>query len=206
MLYRLISPEEADSIVSELKTLPWTQGRARTQEITGTVKNNLEVERCEISSRLSRKLGETVLFLPQIQKDWIPNKLSGIRFSCYKDGASYDRHTDSPMMGEVRTDLACTVFLTDDYEGGELCIDGKEYKGKKGECVVYSCGLPHWVNPVTKGERICGFTWIQSYIPDPKKREIVKAVHKLCFELESNRKLFVDCGQIHGDLMRMWMQ
>ena len=54
------------------------------------------------------------------------------------------------MDGGIRTDLACTVFLTDGYEGGELCIGGVEVKGKAGMCVVYDCGLPHYVKPVVR--------------------------------------------------------
>jgi PKHD-type hydroxylase len=220
--YSILSPEEADGMVAQLVGLPWDEGKARTARLTGTIKKNRECDATNpVARALARTVGERLLANQQAQRDWLPAKLSGVRFNRYSDGGTYHRHTDSPMMGEVRTDMASTIFLSDpdSYEGGELCIEMSgqvfSHKGKKGDCVVYPCGAPHWVNPVTKGERISGFTWLQSFIQDAKKREVLKNVQKLCLFLEGEmdpaddnnefRKRFVDAGQIHGDLMRMWM-
>lgn len=221
--YPILPPEEAGEILKQLLTLPWAEGKARTERLTGTIKQNQEADATnEIVRRLGKYVGEKVIHLEQLQRDWMPKKLSGVRFNRYEGGGTYSRHTDSPLMGEVRSDMACTIFLTDpnEYEGGELCveIDGHVFsaKGNPGECVVYSCGYPHWVNPVTKGSRISGFTWLQSYVQDQKKREILKNVQALCLALEKEmkpednsdkfRKWYVDCGQTHGDLMRMWIE
>lgn len=217
--YSILDPEEAKGMLSQLKGLEWEQGKARTEKLTGTIKQNLEVKVNDMSKAMAKYIGEKVLANKQVQKDWMPHKMSGIKFNKYAGGGTYNRHTDSPMMGEVRSDMACTIFLTDpdEYAGGELCMEvGGEvvqHKGKQGDCVVYACGQPHWVNPVTEGERVSGVTWIQSFIRDGKKRDILKCVQDLCFEIEDEmdgddkyRKWFVDVGQIHGDLMRQWAE
>ncbi len=144
-------------------------------------------------------------------------------FNKYTGGGTYNKHTDAPFMHETRTDLACTMFLTDpdSYEGGELCIEQPngaiiKHKGKKGDCIIYDCGAPHWVTPVTKGERICGIAWIQSNVRDPRKREVLHDMYTMCNEMEplvdykdeecKYRKWFVYLGKTHGNLMRFWVE
>jgi PKHD-type hydroxylase len=202
--YSLLSPEQVKEVLGELKD--WEEGKARTAELTGTVKRNLEIKNPDLGGNLSKILYSNSEF----QMEWLPEKVWVFKFNNYKNGGTYQRHTDAPMMGEVRTDAACTLFLTDDYEGGELCIEvGGEvltHKGKAGTCVVYPCGQPHWVNPVTKGQRIAGITWIQSFIRDEKDRQILTNLKRAHRRLEDlDRDLAVDVAQVHGDLMRKWM-
>lgn len=75
--------------------------------------------------------------------------------------------------------MSLTIWLTDDYEGGELLIDGIPYKGKVGEGVLYSGSTIHEVKPVIRGERVCLITWIQSEIRDPEIREIVQSLSQV---------------------------
>lgn len=220
--YRLMPPEKAEEIRTQLLGLNWKQGQARTEELTGTIKKNLEIENSAMSNSLAKYVGEKIISHEQIQAKFMPKKLSGMKFNKYEHGGTYNRHTDSPMMGEVRSDLACTVFLTnpDEYEGGELCmeVDGErlELKGAQGECVVYPCGYPHWVNPVTSGDRVSGVTWIQSSIRDAKNREVLSNLQKLCYAVQAEANMeddddkcrgwMVDIAQIHGDLARQWTE
>lgn len=220
--YRLMEAEDAAKILELLKEQEWKQGKARTEALTGTVKQNLEItDNIPMVQAIARSIGERIRDLPDIQREWMPAKLAGVKFNRYEGGGTYNRHTDAPMMGDVRTDISCTIFLTppEDYDGGELCmvVDGIEYrhKGQQGECVVYPCGHPHWVTPVTRGSRISGITWIQSFVRDPKQRKTLQNVLKVSTALEKrmnlddaedfHRELFVDVGQVHGDLMRMWL-
>lgn len=221
--YTILTFDEADRIVEQLETLDvWEEGKARTKDLTGTVKQNLEIDRNNSISQsfnkfISQKLHEHADF----HKDNMPHKVFGIKFNKYVHNGTYHRHTDASSMHDVRTDLAVTIFLTDpeSYDGGELCIeqtDGSiiKHKGQKGDCVVYRCGRPHWVAPVTKGNRICGITWIQSFLRDVHQRNIISSLRKTITTIEKNvehsnqdcryRNWMTNLAAIDGELMRMW--
>ena len=222
--YELLTKDESDNLVTQLNSLDgWEEGKARTKELTGTVKQNLEISRNHpISKEASNMLSKRLYAVNEFQINHAPSKMLSVKFNKYTLNGTYQRHTDSSLMGDVRTDMACTIFLTDpdSYVGGELCIemvDGEiiKHKGKQGHCVIYPCGRPHWVTPVTEGTRISGITWIQSYLRDPEHRQILAQIRKLNAEIEldvihedsdcKNRKIVTDIAAIDGALMRMWM-
>jgi PKHD-type hydroxylase len=110
---------------------------------------------------------------------------------------------------KIRTDLACTLFLNDDYDGGELCANGLSVKGEPGTCVVYECWRPHWVNPVTRGERICAITWMQSAIRDATQREVLNLFQSVLKEVDrtsNEARFYPRLSALYGKLIRMWME
>jgi PKHD-type hydroxylase len=200
-LYRILSEKEALEVAEAAKGLEWAEGKARTPELTGTVKQNREV----LSHKLLPAIGKKIVNHPSIQMDHIPRKAYSPKFSRYSDGEHYKAHTDAPWMGETRTDLSCTLWLNDDYEGGELEVEGNKIRGKPGECLVYDCGSIHEVKPVTSGERICVVTWMQSRIRDKEKRRLVSDYRKFLAKFEGG-PLFVEGGRIHSALLRRWSE
>lgn len=223
--YEILTPEEADNLVDQLVQLDeWKQGQARTEALTGTVKQNLEIDRNHPSSlAASDILCKKLLACDPFQKDHLPHKIFSVKFNKYTKTGAYNRHTDSATMHQVRTDLACTIFLTDpdSYEGGELCIEQRDgtifkHKGKKGHCVVYKCGAPHWVTPVTKGSRISGVTWIESYLRNEQQRDILSRMRRFLVEVEKDidhdnpkckfRTWMTNVSSIESNLMRMWIE
>lgn len=118
-------------------------------------------------------------------------EISDLIFSEYREGMYYNLHNDSPQMGKIRTDISCTIFLNDpeEYDGGELFLGmdstsdkGISYKMKAGECILYNTGIPHRVNPVTKGKRrVCVF-WIQSNIKDNEFRRILSSFDDMLYD------------------------
>lgn len=211
-MHRILSAEAADTVVGKLQGMSWGAGKARTEELTGTVKQNLEIlpGDSEQAGALSTAIGKKLINHPSFQLDAIPIMVHPPKFSKYSEGAHYKQHTDAPWMGRVRTDLSCTLWLSDPntYDGGELCIEGhKPIKGKAGQCLVYDCGIPHKVNPVTNGERVCALTWVQSRIRDSHKRKIVSNLRKLLAEMEPEHKdWFLAGGSVHSSLLRMWSE
>ena len=221
-LYRLFSDEQALAIREQLKGMEWKQGQARTKELTGTIKQNLEVkpEDGEEAKALSLWITRSLMHHPGIASETVPMQSTAFKFNNYKDAGTYNRHTDAPFMGPVRTDFAATVFLSDPdtYEGGELHIEQLDgeivVKGRAGEVFVYECGNPHWVTPVTEGERISAIGWIQSRFPDKFQRDTLRACRKITQEMEKvmdpsdpndkAREWFVDLGHIHSALFRKW--
>lgn len=199
--YRIITKEQALALAEKTKGLSWQQGKARTKELTGTTKQNKEI----LSHVALQTLGKRIAAHPEIQLDTIPIKMHAPKFSRYSEGEHYKLHTDAPWMGDTRTDLSCTLWLSEDYDGGELVIDGVPYKGEPGECLIYNCGLPHEVRPVTFGERICVITWIQSRVRDSEKRKLITDFRRFLGNFEDS-PLFLEGGRIHSALLRMWIE
>jgi PKHD-type hydroxylase len=79
----------------------------------------------------------------------------------------------------LRSDLSCTVFLNPpgDYDGGELSVRlgsrEVDFKLPPGGAVIYPSTTIHQVRPVTRGERLCGITFIESEIVDRVSRELL---------------------------------
>ncbi len=85
----------------------------------------------------------------------------------YEPGGEYKVHTDHHAL-TPRT-LTAILNLNNSYEGGELAFgDQKEneiaqYKLGKGDILFFpSCFLyPHFIKPITKGNRYSIVTWLQ---------------------------------------------
>ena len=115
----------------------------------------------------------------------------------------------------MRSDLSCTLFLSepDDYEGGELMISiGQQVISCKlaaGDAVIYPSTTIPQVAPVTRGARLVGITWIQSFIPDLQQRELLQQVEE-ARSIESARgegadmRMLLMLGSLRNNLFRMW--
>jgi PKHD-type hydroxylase len=132
------------------------------------------------------------------------------RFNRYGEGEEYKTHADGAWMGRsMRTDLACTLFLNDDYEGGELHINGMDIKAGAGVAVVYPCWRPHSVKPVTKGERIAAITWIQSLFRDETERELMQMLQGVLGDIDREQpegRHYASLSTVYSKLMRIWME
>ena len=65
----------------------------------------------------------------------------------------------------------------DDIDGGELIIEGpfggQSVKLNAGDMVLYPGSSLHQVTPVTRGERIASFFWIQSMVRSDADRALL---------------------------------
>ena len=120
-----------------------------------------------------------------------------------------------PTAHRLRTDLSCTLFLSEpaDYDGGELVIEDtygtQRVKLPAGDMVLYPGTSLHRVTPVTRGERLACFFWIQSLVRDDGDR-------RLLFELDlSIRRLtqatpehpsLVQLTGVYHNLLRRWAE
>lgn len=79
----------------------------------------------------------------------------------------------------VRTDISCTLFLSDpaSYDGGELVVHDtygeQRIKFDAGDLVMYPGTSVHRVAPVTRGERLACFFWIQSMVRHDAQRRLL---------------------------------
>jgi len=72
-------------------------------------------------------------------------------------------------------------------------------------CVVYECWKPHFVKPVTSGDRISAITWMQSRIPDESQRDLLNMLHGVAMEV-GKQEHFAKLGAVHERLLKLWMR
>lgn len=186
--YKIFTPEEAKKLCKGARE--WKPGEAAR----GIDKWNDEAE-------APKEVGERVMASPIIGSNFI-DLVSPPKLSRYREGGGYALHTDAASQFGVRSDLACTLFLNDGYEGGELVVGGHEVKLPPGDAIVYECWKPHRVNPVTKGERIAAIFWMQSYIRSSEQRELLSMLRGAIVDSEGDQ--FAVLGSIHEKLVKMW--
>ena len=111
------------------------------------------------------------------------------------------------------TDVSMTLFLNspERYDGGELGIrtpfGDQEVKLPAGHAVVYPSASVHRVAEVTRGERMVALTWIQSFVRDAARRELLFDIdqareHLLRNEPDAEHSKQVD--RSYANLLRMW--
>jgi PKHD-type hydroxylase len=178
----VLTRDQVDHIRATLKDSEWVDGKLTGGSQSALVKNNLQVPEHAPSARAMSKiiteaLGGSELF----HSAALPAKLVQPLFNRYEQGMTYGAHVDNALRIQdggtrVRTDLSCTVFLTDpaDYDGGELVVDDTygwhAAKLAAGDAILYSATSLHQVNPVTRGARLCFIFWVQSMIRDEAAR------------------------------------
>ncbi len=225
-LSQVLSPEEVTQAREGLRDEAlWLDGSSTAGAQALTQKNNRQLAQgSEVSQRLQ------AMVLQALQRDALffsaalPKRILPPLFNRY-GGASnfYGQHVDGavlkvPTTGPsdpvwLRTDVSCTVFLSDpaDYDGGELLVqDTYGSRGVKlaaGDAVLYPGTSVHQVTPVTRGERLASFFWIESLVRSDEQRRIL-------FDLDMNLlKLRAQLGEtpettaltgVYHNLLRQW--
>lgn len=114
----------------------------------------------------------------------------------------------------LRTDVSATLFLSDpsEYVGGELVIHDtygqQRVKLPRSSLFVYPSGSLHEVTPVTQGERLAAYFFIQSLVPVTEHRrmlyELDQTIRSLRAELgETDSRSIQLTGHYHN-LLRQW--
>jgi len=113
----------------------------------------------------------------------------------------------------VRADVSATLFLSepDSYEGGVLTIDdtfGRHgVKLPAGSLVIYPSSSVHAVTPVTGGERLACFMFIQSMVRDAGKRRLLYDMDMALLQLRQSVGEAAPVVQLTGtyhNLLRRW--
>ena len=159
------------------------------------VKHNQQLKAGTLLTELQAKVRTALNRHPLFQTAVRPKSIHSLLFSRYDIGMSYDTHVDNALMNGKRSDISFTLFLNsaDDYEGGELVIEGAQdeqtYKLDAGAAIVYPSTTLHRVNPVTKGTRLVAVGRVQSWIRGNSEREIL-------FDLDTARRsIFAQQGK-----------
>ncbi len=176
----------------------WQDGGASAGSIARGVKHNRQIDETspaaiDLGNFILRKLGGS----PCCASVALPKLIHPPRFNRYGVGETYGARIDSAIMNiprtrqTLRSDNAATLFLSEPaaYDGGVLEIDTRfgvqEVKLAAGDPAVYPAGSLHRVTPVTRGERLASFFWIQSLVRDTDVRA---ALHGLDEAIQSLRR------------------
>ena len=211
-----MSEEDAKILRDTALKMEWRSGRARTEYGDKHIKKNQELVIVPEYAPMAKQLQDALRYNEAIFEEFMPYKIMPPIINRYNtDSPFFGRHGDSALVGDgqVRSDVSCTIFLTspENYEGGELIIKDKySVKGPAGTAFVYDGGQPHWVTPVTRGERVSAVTWMQSYIRSPQRRQLMSELTQVLKNLEKQREdwdaEYTSLGLVKSNLLRMWME
>jgi PKHD-type hydroxylase len=199
----------------------WVDGSATAGHLSQQVKHNRQLAETD---PLSIELGNVILDVlerhPVFVSYALPARIVPPLFNAYRGGEHYGAHVDGairPVAGHpirIRTDISVTLFLADpdEYEGGELVIqqEGGElcaYKLPAGTLLAYPCGCLHHVEPVTRGERLASFFWVQSMVRRGDQRAMLfdldQAIQRLRATVPGHETILALTAHDHN-LLRMW--
>lgn len=216
----VLTPEQVAACVARLATASWADGRESAGYLSQPVKHNSQLAD---NDPLARELGDTILRAleknPRFFAAALPLKVLPPLFNRYAGEQTYGRHIDGairPVAGthhRVRTDLSATLFLSapESYDGGELVVQDtfgeRSVKLSAGDLVLYPGTSVHRVAPVTRGERLAAFFWLQSMVRDVTQRSILfeldSAIQRLAADVPQHPSL-VELAGVYHNLLRSW--
>jgi PKHD-type hydroxylase len=205
----------------KLAAAAWVDGRATAGEQSARVKQNLQVPE---DSETTRELGDLVLGAlgrnPTFVSAALPLRVFPPLFNRYDEGMGFGAHVDNAIRfaGPVRyrTDVSCTLFLTDptDYDGGELIVEDAygehAVKLPAGDMILYPATSLHRVAPITRGSRWSSFFWAQSMVKSDEQRTLLydldTAIQKLSVKVGQGDPEVVTLTGTYHNLLRMWAE
>lgn len=217
----VLTRDQVASFRERLAAGDWVDGKVTAGEQSARAKRNLQVPE---DAPLARELGEAILGAlgrnPEFVSAALPLRVFPPLFNRYDAGMAFDTHVDNAIRfsGPIRyrTDVSCTLFLTDpeDYDGGELIIEDSfgehAVKLPAGDMILYPATSLHRVAPVTRGSRWASFFWTQSMVKSDEQRALLfnldRAVQDLGARIGQGEPEVVSLAGTYHNLLRMWAE
>jgi PKHD-type hydroxylase len=216
----VIDASQVEHCRDRLARAEWQDGRNSAGYLSQAAKNNRQLADTDPTAR---ELGDMIL--SELERNALftaaalPLKVLPPLFNRYSDEQSYAGHVDGairPIAGthhRLRTDLSATLFLSDpdSYDGGELVVkqnfEERATKLPAGHLALYPGTSVHRVTPVTRGERLAAFFWIQSMVRDNMQRAVLfdldSAIQSLARDDRRHASL-VEFAGVYHNLLRLW--
>ena len=189
MLLQIPEVLTAEQVALARKTLDeaeWVDGRVTAGIQSARAKDNMQLPEDHPAARqfgemILAALGKNALFVSAA----LPLRVFPPLFNRYRGGQSFGTHIDNAIRQisgtplRIRTDVSATLFLASphEYDGGELSVEDTygvhNVKLPAGDMVIYPASSLHYVTPVTRGERVSSFFWIQSMVRDDGQRSLL---------------------------------
>ncbi len=218
---KVLTLEEVQHARTVLAQAPWTDGRVTAGPQAARVKNNQQLPHdCDAAKTLCAMVLQALDRHPAVFPSALPRRVLPPDFNRYSGSSNaYGRHVDNAVRSApetgllMRADISCTLFLSDPttYDGGELLIlDGhseQRIKLPAGDMVLYPGTSVHEVTPVTRGERLASFFWIESMVRDDAQRRVLLDMDVALNQLRKQHgdsAATVALGGVYHNLLRMW--
>lgn len=217
---QVFTKAQVQELRSVLDAGAWVDGAASAGPLAAEAKQNLQFstdspQYAALSQAIVTALERQPLFVSAA----LPQHILPPMFNRYGAGNTYGNHVDNAIQMDrrsamrLRTDVSVTVFLSEpeDYEGGELVVDdtygSHEVKLPAGDAIVYPSSSLHRVEPVTAGERVASFLWVQSLVRDAWQRSMLfnldMTLLKLRGQIGNTDEIVALTGHYHN-LIRQW--
>ena len=219
---QVLTPDQVALCRDRLAGAAWADGRITAGHQSAQAKDNAQLPETD---PVARELGAIVLDAlarnPTFFSAALPQRVYPPLFNRYAGGQAFGFHVDNAVRYDrsrggaepVRTDLSATLFLSapSEYDGGELLIEDtygvQRVKFDAGDLVLYPGTSLHQVTPVTRGERIASFFWIQSMLREDAQRRLMfdldVGIRHLTRDVPDHPALVQLTGVYHN-LLRRW--
>ena len=218
----VLTREQVAEVRRLILAADWVDGNVTSGAQAALAKRNRQLPEDSVAAK---RAGEIVLEAlgrnPLFMAAALPAKVWPPLFNRYGGGEQFRMHVDNAVRlkrggtERLRSDLSATLFLSDPetYEGGELTVEDSygahAVKLAAGDLILYPASSLHHVTPVTSGERLASFFWIQSMIRDDAQRRVLfdldAAVQRLVAELGQGHASVVALTGTYHNLLRMWV-
>lgn len=199
----------------------WVDGNATSGHQSALAKKNRQLPEDSPAAReaggvILDALGAAPLFIAAA----LPLKVFPPLFNRYSGGERFDTHVDNAIRMKrgtdfrLRSDLSATLFLADadSYDGGELVVEDSlgthKVKLDAGDMILYPASSLHHVTPVTRGERLCSFFWIQSMVRDDGQRrtlfDLDTAIQAVGTDRGQGDPAIIKLTGVYHKLLRRW--
>lgn len=199
----------------------WVDGRVTAGTQSAVVKNNRQLQEDSPQAQQARHLVSVALARnPQFVTGALPKTVYPPLFNRYGgESNAFGNHIDNAVRTHaatgkhMRTDISCTLFLSDpeSYDGGELVVQDtygeQRVKLQAGDLVMYPGTSVHRVEPVTRGERVACFFWIESMVRLDAQRRLLYDMDMAILALRQSGGDSPEVVQLTGcyhNLLRMW--
>ncbi|MBC7468142.1 MAG: Fe2+-dependent dioxygenase [Ramlibacter sp.] len=217
---RILDPDQLLQVRSLLLAADWADGRITAGDQSAGVKNNRQLHEESPAAQQARHVVSVALARnPMFVTGALPKSVYPPLFNRYGGTANaFGDHIDNAVRTHaatarhVRTDISCTLFLSDpaSYDGGELVINDtygeQRVKLDAGDMVLYPGTSVHRVEPVTHGERLACFFWIESMVRRDDQRRLLYDLDMAILALRQagDTDETVKLTGCYHNLLRMW--
>lgn len=199
----------------------WSDGSITAGTQSAKAKKNFQLPEDGLESQKARTIIlEALAGNAEYLTGALPKKIYPPLFNKYEGSNNkFGNHIDNAVRTHaasgkhVRTDISCTLFLTEpsEYDGGELVIEDtfgeQKIKFEAGDMVMYPGSSVHRVEPVTRGARISCFFWTESMVRGDDQRRVLydldNSIYKLR-QVKDGTPEIVRLTGVYHNLMRMW--